>query len=104
MDRIVTSVGRLLRILRSARGLSIEAASADAEIAPARLRRLERGMAILEYLEGIRLAKAMDLCPNCFRRLFEAATEREALATRHDGDAAVAEVLEIQGRAGWGQS
>jgi len=71
-------VARLLRTLRSARGVSIEEASADAEIPVSRLRRLERGAASLEYLEGIRLAKALDLCPNCFRRLFEAAADREA--------------------------
>jgi transcriptional regulator with XRE-family HTH domain len=76
----VTAVGRLLRTLRSARGRTIEETCADADIGPVRLRRLERGTADLEYLEGIQLAKALDLCPNCFRRLFEAASEREALA------------------------
>lgn len=70
-------VARLLRTLRSARGMSVEEASAGAGMAVSRLRRLERGGAALEYLEGIRLAKALDLCPNCFRRLFEAAADRE---------------------------
>lgn len=63
--------------------MSIEETSAGAYIGTARLRRLERGEATLEYLETSRLAKALDLCPNCFRQLFEAATDREALAARH---------------------
>lgn len=74
----MTAVGRLLRTLRSARAMTVEAASAGADMPPARLRGLERGDGVLEYLEGIRLAKSLDLCPNCFRRLLEAAAERDA--------------------------
>lgn len=73
----MTAVGRLLRTLRTARGMPAEEVCSGADIPLARLRRLERGTAALEYLEGIRLAKSLDLCPNCFRRLFEAATDRE---------------------------
>ncbi len=66
--------------MRYARARAIEDAAADADMSPARLRRLERGSAQLEYLEGIRLAKALDLCPNCFRRVLEAAADRDAAA------------------------
>lgn len=84
-----TAVGRLLRTLRYAAARPLDELAAGAGIAPARLRRLERGWAELEYLEGIRLAKALDLCPNCFRRLLEAAAERDAVAlAAAAGDAA----------------
>jgi len=83
----VTAVGRLLRTLRSARGMTIEETCDGADIALARLRRLERGHGVLEYLEGIRLAKSLDLCPNCFRRLLEAAAERDLLSRPEDDGA-----------------
>lgn len=87
-------VGRLLRTLRSARGLGIEEASARADIPVARMRRLERGAGDLGYLEGIRLSKALDLCPNCFRRLFEAAAEREVLAGESEPGAPPGDAVE----------
>lgn len=74
----MSAVGKALRTLRYARARAIEDAAADADMSPLRLRRLEHGTAQLEYLEGIRLAKALDLCPNCFRRVLEAAADRDA--------------------------
>lgn len=86
----MTAVGRLLRTLRDARGITAQEACSGADMPLVRLRRLERGAASLEYLEGIRLAKSLDLCPNCFRRLFEAASERDQVvaAALADADAA----------------
>jgi len=75
----VTAVGRLLRTMRHAGARPIGELGAAAGISPLRLRGLARGTAELEYLEGIRLAKALDLCPNCFRLLLEAAAERDSL-------------------------
>ena len=74
----MAAVAKLLRTLRSARGVSVEEASADAGIPVARLRRLERGAETLGYVEGRRLAKALDLCQTCFGRFMDAATDREA--------------------------
>lgn len=87
----MTAVGRLLRTLRSANAMSVEEAGVGAGITPARMRRLERGTTDLLFLEGIRLAKVLDLCPNCFRRHFEDAVERDLRAAEenvetHDGD------------------
>jgi hypothetical protein len=41
--------------------------------------RRRRSRAQLGYLESLRLAKSYLLCPQCFRRSFEAALEREGL-------------------------
>lgn len=60
--------------------MAVRDVAAGAGIAPARLTRIERGTADLGYLEGGRLAKSLDLCPNCFRRCLEAAAERDLLA------------------------
>ncbi len=81
-------VAQLLATLRTARGLTIEDAAGGADMPAARLRRLERGTSTLGYLEGIRLAKALDLCPNCFRRFLEAAAERDELAASLSGERA----------------
>lgn len=74
-----SSVGRLLRRLRLAAGLSQADAALAIEITTRRLKDLETGRATLGYLEGLRLAKGYMLCPPCFRRTFEAALEREGL-------------------------
>lgn len=74
-----SSVGRLLRRLRLAAGLSQADAALALEVSIRRLKDLEAGLATLSYLEGLRLAKAYLLCPPCFRRAFEAALDREGL-------------------------
>jgi len=74
-----SSVGRLLRRLRLAAGLSQADAALAVEVSLRRLKELERGATTLGYIEGLRLAKAYLLCPPCFRRAFEAAFEREGL-------------------------
>jgi len=81
-----SSVGRLLRRLRLAAGLSQADAALAVEVSLRRLKELERGATTLSYIEGLRLAKAYLLCPPCFRRTFEAALE-------HDG----LEVAEVEG-------
>lgn len=74
-----SSVGRLLRTLRLAAGLSQADVALAMEVPIRRVKELEAGRATLGYLEGLRLAKAYLLCPPCFRRAFEAALERQGL-------------------------
>jgi transcriptional regulator with XRE-family HTH domain len=81
-----SSVGRLLRRLRLAAGLSQEDAGIAIDVTIARLKDLESGRASLGYLEGLRLAKAYLLCPTCFRRTFEAALERDGLVPPRLGE------------------
>lgn len=76
----MTAVGRLLRTLRSASALTVGEVSARSGISPARLRRLERGAETIAFLEGRRLAKALDVCQPCLLRLAEAADERDQQA------------------------
>ena len=75
----MAQVGRLLQTLRHAAALTREQAAVSAECLPRRIRELETGRGTLEYLEGLRLAKAYLLCPQCFRRQFEAALDREPI-------------------------
>ncbi len=74
-----SAVGRLLRTLRLAAGLSQEDAAIAIEVPIRRVKDLEAGRETLGYLEGLRLAKAYLLCPTCFRRAFEAALDRQGL-------------------------
>ena len=73
------AVGRLLRTLRLAAGLSLDDTAIACEVSPERLRQLEAGLVALEYLEATRLTKGYLLCPTCFRRLFDAAMSREGI-------------------------
>lgn len=90
----MTQVGRLLRILRQAAGMSREQAAIALECGPRRIRDLETGGASLEYLEGLRLAKAYLLCPQCFRRQFESAIDRELVRSDREAAAALALVAD----------
>jgi transcriptional regulator with XRE-family HTH domain len=67
-----SSVGRLLHRIRLAAGLSQADAAVAIEVPIQLIKELEAGRATLGYLEGLRLAKAYQLCPLCFRRAFEA--------------------------------
>lgn len=71
------TTGRLLRLLRFAAGLSLDAAAAELAVTPTRIRALERGAADLGYFEGLAMTKAYLLCPNCFARHCRAALSRE---------------------------
>ena len=62
-----------------------------------RVRDLELGRADLGYLEGLRLAKAVGICPNCFRRQFEAADARDGIGNVSEGDVPPAPVVETEG-------
>jgi hypothetical protein len=73
----------MLRLLRLAAGHSVDDASVAADMSAPRIRELEAGRATLGYLEGILLAKAYFLCPNCFSRHFRTAAARDAVA--HEG-------------------
>lgn len=74
------TVGRLLRLLRMAAGLSLDDAAIDAELTPARIRELEAGVGVLGYLEGATLAKAYLLCPSCLMKHLRAAAARGEVA------------------------
>ena len=71
------TVARLLRTLRIAAGLSVDAAGVETAINVDRLRQLGSGLAALEYLEGMSVAKAYMLCPNCFAKHVRAAVARD---------------------------
>jgi hypothetical protein len=73
----MTSLGRSLRTLRVAAGLSIEDASAGSSLSPRRIRELERGVGILGYVEGGALTKTYLLCATCFRKHVDAALARD---------------------------
>jgi|GEM_PF-6520200 len=70
----------MLRLLRLAAGHSVDDASVAADMPAPRIRDLEAGRATLGYLEGILLAKAYFLCPNCFSRHFRTAAARDSVA------------------------
>jgi hypothetical protein len=72
---------RLLRLLRLAADLSVDDAAISSDLPILRVRALEAGAAELSYLEGLVLAKAYQLCPNCFAKHFRAAALRDALDT-----------------------
>lgn len=75
-------MGRLLRTLRIAAGLSVDDAALATEISPLRIRELEAGGAPLEYLEGLVLSKAYLLCATCFSRHFRDANARAEVDSR----------------------
>jgi hypothetical protein len=89
-----SAVGRLLRRLRVAVGASVLDTALALECRPKRIRDLEAGRSTLGYLEGLRLAKFLGLCPQCFRRHVEAAAARD-LAVDAALPAAETDVLEV---------
>jgi hypothetical protein len=78
------TVGRLLRTLRIAAGLSVDDAAVAGEVSALRLRELEAGIAELGYLEGLLLAKAYLMCPTCFSKHFRGAVARGEAADRSE--------------------
>jgi hypothetical protein len=80
------TAGRLLRLLRFAAGLSLDAAAVELAMTPARIRSLERDTADLAYLEGLVLARVYLLCPNCFARHYKAAVTRASVVDLGDAD------------------
>jgi transcriptional regulator with XRE-family HTH domain len=75
----MTSLGRTLRTLRVAAGLSIEDGSVASSLAPRRIRELERGAGTLGYVESLALTKTYLLCATCFKRHVEAALARDGI-------------------------
>lgn len=99
----MTSVSRVYRLLRTARGRSIDEVAVVAGLAPARLRQIERGMADLLFVEGGTMAKALDLCQTCLRRYVDAAAERderEAGRAQPLGEPSRADIVPIRAGAG----
>jgi hypothetical protein len=85
----LNAVGRLLRMLRLMSRLSVEEAAVVTATAPDRLRELETGHE-LSFQEGPRIAGAYLLCTRCFKRLVEAAVDRDtALAVGIEPDTEV---------------
>lgn len=81
------TVGRLLRTLRLAAGLTVTDAAVEAGVTEDRIRSLEAGLLALGYGDGITLAKAYLLCPTCFARHFRGAIARDGvLEERSDED------------------
>jgi transcriptional regulator with XRE-family HTH domain len=71
------SVGRVLRTLRLAALISIEAAAAAARVTPARMRELERGRDLPTFFEADGLVKLYLLCASCFGRHLRAGAARD---------------------------
>lgn len=81
-------VGRLLRTLRIATGLSLIDAAVSTELREERLRELEGGISQLGYGEGLVLAKTYLLCSTCFARHYRAAQARAGIHVEPPADEA----------------
>ncbi len=79
-------VGRLLRTLRIATGLSLTDAAVSTELREDRLRELESGFAPLGYGEGLVLAKTYLMCSTCFARHYRAAQARAGIHVEPPSD------------------
>lgn len=88
--RAHANVGRMLRTLRLGGLLSVDAAALASGVAPRRLRELEAGRDLPDYLEALDLMKPYLLCSPCLARHLRA-------AAAHDGavEAASAALLAV---------